>query len=159
MSAPTLCQSTTRATQRRFAGAHEGSDECRLDRPVARARDVRYQPDDMPLARDLALVDLVLGVERLRLPRARRNGSRNHPLGQVLETFARTLVTRVLRIRERWRVRRETRAVFRVLHGLDDRTLRDLGFHRCEIWSVAAEATGEAESTRMRTILRPRAPR
>jgi uncharacterized protein YjiS (DUF1127 family) len=159
MSAPILCQSTTRATQRRFAGAHEGSDEWRLDRPVARARDVRYQPDDMPIARDLALVDLVLGVDRLRLPRARRDGSRNHPLGQVLETFARTLVTRVLRIRERWRVRRETRAVFRVLHGLDDRTLRDLGFHRCEIWSVAAEATGEAESTRMRTILRPRAPR
>jgi uncharacterized protein YjiS (DUF1127 family) len=85
--------------------------------------------------------------------------SRDHALVRALQTFARALATRVLRTRERWRVRRETRAVFRVLHGLDDRTLRDLGFHRCEIWSVAAEATGEAESTRMRTILHPRAPR
>jgi uncharacterized protein YjiS (DUF1127 family) len=85
--------------------------------------------------------------------------TRHHALGRALQTFARTLATRFLHIRERWRVRRETRAVFRVLHGLDDRTLRDLGFHRCEIWSVAAETTGEAESTRMRTILRPRAPR
>jgi uncharacterized protein YjiS (DUF1127 family) len=85
--------------------------------------------------------------------------ARNHALGRALQSFARTLAAGILRIRDRWRVRRETRAIFRVLHGLDDRTLRDLGFHRCEIWSVAAEATGEAEPTRMRTVLRPRAPR
>jgi hypothetical protein len=73
MNAPTRCQSTTWATERRCADDDESLGDWLLDRPVARARDVRYAPDDMPLARDLALVDLVLGVECLRLPRARRN--------------------------------------------------------------------------------------
>jgi uncharacterized protein YjiS (DUF1127 family) len=59
---------------------------------------------------------------------------------------------------ERYVRRRQARAIFRALHELDDRTLRDLGFHRSEIWSVAAEATGEAEWTRVRKPLRPRAP-
>ena len=67
MNAPTRCQSTTWATERRFADDDESLGDWLLDRPVARARDVRYAPDDMPLARDLALVDLVLGVECLRV--------------------------------------------------------------------------------------------
>ena len=49
----------------------------------------------------------------------------------------------------RYRRRRETRAIYSALAELDDRTLRDLGFHRSEIWSVAAETSGEAEPTRM----------
>jgi len=48
-----------------------------------------------------------------------------------------------------YRRRRHTRAIYGALSELDDRTLRDLGFHRSEIWSVAAETTGEAEPTRM----------
>jgi uncharacterized protein YjiS (DUF1127 family) len=65
-------------------------------------------------------------------------------------------------IAKRWqdyRRHRETRAIHDALVALDDRTLRDLGFHRCEIWSVAAEATGEAEWTRARKPLQPRTPR
>jgi uncharacterized protein YjiS (DUF1127 family) len=80
------------------------------------------------------------------------------PPSRYLRLFALSLMARIARARERFRIRRETRAIFHVLHGLDDRTLRDLGFHRCEIWSVAAEATGEAESTRMQTVLRQRTP-
>jgi hypothetical protein len=37
--------------------------------------------------------------------------------------------------------------------------LRDLGFHRSEIMSVAAEAVEDAERTRVRTLRMPRAPR
>ena len=48
----------------------------------------------------------------------------------------------------RYRRRRATRTIYSALSELDDRTLRDLGFHRSEIWSVAAETSGEAEPTR-----------
>jgi uncharacterized protein YjiS (DUF1127 family) len=64
-------------------------------------------------------------------------------------------------IRRAWqgyRRRREARAIYAALVGLDDRTLRDLGFHRSEILSVAAEATGQAEQTRMLVRAFPRAP-
>lgn len=59
---------------------------------------------------------------------------------------------------ERHQRRRDTRAIFNALSELDDRTLQDLGFHRCEILSVASEVAGEAERTRVRAQLTPRAP-
>ena len=55
-----------------------------------------------------------------------------------------------LRTRRRRRVAaRDLRAA---LHDLDDRMLRDLGFHRDEIASVAAELGGDAMPTRVRTM-------
>ena len=60
--------------------------------------------------------------------------------------FARGAVARAW---QRYRRRRDARAIYMALSDLDDRTLRDLGFHRSEIGSVAAEATGEAEPTRV----------
>jgi uncharacterized protein YjiS (DUF1127 family) len=68
------------------------------------------------------------------------------------------LARAALRCLRRYQRRREARAIRGALSDLDDHTLRDLGFHRSEIGSVAAEATGLAERTRMRTLLRPRAP-
>jgi uncharacterized protein YjiS (DUF1127 family) len=100
-------------------------------------------------------IDMNTSSLQFNAARARRDRA----IGDLLRSFAHALRVRIVRAHERWRLRRETRAVYRVLHDLDDRTLRDLGFHRAEIWSVAAEASGEAESTRMRTILRPRVPR
>jgi uncharacterized protein YjiS (DUF1127 family) len=64
----------------------------------------------------------------------------------------------IRRVWERYRRRQQSRSIYHALHALDDRTLRDLGFHRCEIGSVAAEAAGEAEHTRMHVRLGPRAP-
>ena len=58
-----------------------------------------------------------------------------------------------------YRRRREMRSIYRTLQELDDRMLRDLGFHRSEILSVAAEAVEEAERTRVRIVRMPRAPR
>ena len=49
-----------------------------------------------------------------------------------------------------WRRQRTHRATLRTLHSLDDRTLRDLGFHRSEIGAIAAEIGGQAEVTYVR---------
>jgi uncharacterized protein YjiS (DUF1127 family) len=57
------------------------------------------------------------------------------------------------RAHARHRQRQQARAVYDALRQLDDRTLRDLGFDRSEITSVAAEVTGEAERTRVRALL------
>jgi len=60
------------------------------------------------------------------------------------------VVLRALRTRHQRRVAaRELRAALR---DLDDRTLRDLGFHRDEIASVVAELGGDAVPTRVRTL-------
>ena len=60
------------------------------------------------------------------------------------------IVLRALRTRHRRRVAaRDLRAALR---DLDDRTLRDLGFHRDEIASVVAELGGDAMPTRVRTM-------
>jgi uncharacterized protein YjiS (DUF1127 family) len=59
---------------------------------------------------------------------------------------ARALLARALRA---WVRHREARGTAIELHALDDRTLRDLGFSRAEIGSVAAELSGSAERTRL----------
>jgi uncharacterized protein YjiS (DUF1127 family) len=50
-----------------------------------------------------------------------------------------------------WRRRSRARAVQVALSKLDARTLHDLGFEPSEISSVAAELSGNAELTRLRT--------
>jgi uncharacterized protein YjiS (DUF1127 family) len=81
-----------------------------------------------------------------------RHGTRTAaPRGGGSRWLARLVILlRALRRRHRRRVAaRELRAA---LHDLDDRTLRDLGFHRDEIASVAAELGGDAMPTRVRTL-------
>jgi uncharacterized protein YjiS (DUF1127 family) len=52
----------------------------------------------------------------------------------------------------RYRQRREAEAIYDALRQLDDRTLKDLGFDRSEIRSIAAESTWEAEHNRLRVL-------
>jgi uncharacterized protein YjiS (DUF1127 family) len=59
------------------------------------------------------------------------------------------------RLRQRW----QARATYESLQQLGDYELRDLGFHRSELESIAAEVTGAVEPTRTRAwrmlLLRP----
>jgi uncharacterized protein YjiS (DUF1127 family) len=59
----------------------------------------------------------------------------------------------------RRRRRLQARAICQTLRACDDRTLRDLGLHRSEIMSLAAEATGMAACTRERIHRLRRGPR
>ena len=72
-------------------------------------------------------------------------------LGGAIGSVTRRIAAYVSHARSRWQQRERAQEIRTLLRDLDDRTLRDLGFHRSEIESVAAEATGAAEATRMRT--------
>lgn len=76
---------------------------------------------------------------------------RSFALGELIVAAIQAAAASVRRAHARDRHRRETDAIYDVLRQLDDRTLRDLGFHRSELGSVAAELTRAAEGTRVRT--------
>jgi uncharacterized protein YjiS (DUF1127 family) len=87
--------------------------------------------------------------------------ARNHrsfTLGAIVLAMLEALAASARRAYARYRKWRRATVVYDALSRLDDRTLRDLGFDRSEIRSVAAEFTREAESTRLRLRLayRPR---
>ncbi len=74
---------------------------------------------------------------------------RSYQLGEIVKAtlqaageFGRRLVTE-------WKRRRCAQATYAALRSLDPHILRDLGFHRSELLSVAAEVAGVADSTRV----------
>jgi uncharacterized protein YjiS (DUF1127 family) len=73
-------------------------------------------------------------------------------LGGIIVAAIGAAATIARRAYARHRQRRQASAFYDALCQLDDRTLRDLGFDRSEIRSVAAEVTGEAECTRVRVL-------
>jgi uncharacterized protein YjiS (DUF1127 family) len=83
------------------------------------------------------------------LLRARANRSAH--LGALIAAALAKVAAAVRDAHDASRRRREARVMRRGLHELDERTLRDIGFTRSEIESVIAEATGDAEWTRLRT--------
>lgn len=72
---------------------------------------------------------------------------------QSVEATLRAVGAAARRMHAKWKQRQQARATYVALGGLDARTLRDLGFDRSEIRSVAAEVAGETDSTRARLVL------
>jgi uncharacterized protein YjiS (DUF1127 family) len=68
----------------------------------------------------------------------------------ILQTAGRAAAAMLHAFVAGWSQRRLERRSRHALQQLDPHTLRDLGFHRSEILSVAAELFGAAEPTRAR---------
>jgi uncharacterized protein YjiS (DUF1127 family) len=83
---------------------------------------------------------------------------RSFTLGEIVVAAIQAALAMTRRAYARHRQRREARLAYSALQQLDDRTLRDLGFDRSELRSVAAEVTGEAARTRVRAQLRLQSP-
>jgi uncharacterized protein YjiS (DUF1127 family) len=76
------------------------------------------------------------------------------PLRRAVATLIQTVACMAGRAVEASKARQGFRGTAEALAGLDARTLRDLGLDRAEIFSVAAEAAGNAELTRLRILTR-----
>jgi uncharacterized protein YjiS (DUF1127 family) len=70
----------------------------------------------------------------------------------LLDTIVVAACRRVRAALADWRDRRQIHATRVALMNLDDQTLRDIGFVRAEINSVAAEAHGGVAATRDRLL-------
>ena len=72
---------------------------------------------------------------------------------QRIETTLLTVIAGARQMHATWKRRRQANAAYFALRELDTRTLRDLGFDRSEVSSIAAEISGNAYSTRTRVVL------
>jgi uncharacterized protein YjiS (DUF1127 family) len=106
--------------------------------------------------------DATLGAADQRPDSSRERDGRAvhaHRFGRLAQSVEATLLaigTAARRMYAKWKQRQQARATYVALSELDARTLRDLGFDRSEIRSVAAEVAGDADSTRARLVLTQR---
>lgn len=70
----------------------------------------------------------------------------------ALQRFVHAVVASLRTTAAAWQRARRQRAAMRALEALDDRTLGDIGFARCEIGSVAAELIGASRATRRQVM-------
>lgn len=75
---------------------------------------------------------------------------RSYALSQIIGAAVQATADWMRHLVAEWKRRQHARATLAALRGLDARMLRDLGFHRSELMSVAAEVAGTADSTRAR---------
>jgi uncharacterized protein YjiS (DUF1127 family) len=78
---------------------------------------------------------------------------RSFLLGDIIAATARAAIAIARQAHARYQQHRDAQATYDALRRLDDHMLRDLGFDRSEMTSIAAEVTGEAEHTRTRVLL------
>jgi uncharacterized protein YjiS (DUF1127 family) len=78
---------------------------------------------------------------------------RSRLVGKLAAMAWRAVASRLKLMAARAQQRRQARATYLALRDLDARTLRDIGFDRSEILSVAAEFSGAADATRARVVL------
>jgi uncharacterized protein YjiS (DUF1127 family) len=93
-----------------------------------------------------------------QLHRAAR-AHRSFTLGEIIVAAVQAAGAIVRQAQARHRQRQRAKATYDALQELDDHMLRDLGFDRSELRSVAAEATGDAERTRVRAFFTLDLPR
>lgn len=80
---------------------------------------------------------------------ARARAHRSRELARIIAAAWRAAGALAGQAIANWRRAGEARATRRMLSGLGDHTLRDLGLHRSEILSLAAEVHGTVASTRV----------
>ncbi|MGH6624707.1 MAG: DUF1127 domain-containing protein [Burkholderiaceae bacterium] len=73
-------------------------------------------------------------------------------LRELVADCSKWVVGMTRRLVDAWCRYQLARATYRALRGLDERTLHDIGFHRSEIFSVAAEIGGAVEATRIHAL-------
>ena len=73
-------------------------------------------------------------------------------LARIVQSGGQAAVAALRQFIAEWKRQRLARQTLRALHRLDAGTLRDLGFDRSELVSVAAEFSGDAEVTRVRLM-------
>lgn len=90
--------------------------------------------------------DLMDSVELYHLARA----NRSYQLREIGKAMLQAVGDLVRRTVARLKRQQHARATYLALRALDTRTLRDLGFHRSELMSIAVEVAGDADATRVR---------
>lgn len=92
-----------------------------------------------------------IGPDSFQLLAAAR-AARARRVGELAAAAGHFLAGHLRRLLANYRQSRQTHATYRALSRLDARALRDIGFDRSEIRSVAAEAGGLAAVTRIQFL-------
>jgi uncharacterized protein YjiS (DUF1127 family) len=114
--------------------------------PIDSPHAARDTPERLPASEDRASWPVSYALYQ------KAHAERATVLGTMIVTTYGAVRKAAERAIVRHRQRRHARVTYDTLSRLDDHTLRDLGFDRLEISSLAAESSGRVEATRIRTL-------
>jgi uncharacterized protein YjiS (DUF1127 family) len=129
------------STLRRFRGDAPAANEASCAEGPA-GTDLKAwatQTFDVNPAVDAAIAPEAASVARPAELHRQARAARSRAIGDFVGACAGSLRAALRRARDRYRMYRVARDTRDALHSLDDRTLRDLGYDRSEIESVAIE--------------------